>query len=143
MDDIKRAAVLGSGVMGGAIAAHLANCGIPSLMLDIVPPGLSAEDRQDPAKRNALAAASKAALDNMTRSFARKLAPEVKVNSIAPSLILFNEHDDAEYRQQALNKSLMKTAPGEKEVIDLVDYLLTSCFVTGRSLPLDGGRHLR
>ena len=59
----------------------------------------------------------------MTRSFARKLAPEVKVNSIAPSLILFNEHDDAEYRQQALNKSLMKTAPGEKEVIDLVDYL--------------------
>lgn len=56
-------------------------------------------------------AASKAALDNMTRSFARKLAPEVKVNSIAPSLILFNEHDDAEYRQQALNKSLMKTAP--------------------------------
>ncbi|HCK1405460.1 dihydromonapterin reductase [Escherichia coli] len=88
-------------------------------------------------------AASKAALDNMTRSFARKLAPEVKVNSIAPSLILFNEHNDAEYRQQALNKSLMKTAPGEKEVIDLVDYLLTSCFVTGRSFPLDGGRHLR
>ncbi len=72
-------------------------------------------------------AASKAALDNMTRSFARKLAPEVKVNSIAPSLILFNEHDDAEYRQQALNKSLMKTAPGEKEVIDLVDYYKTLC----------------
>lgn len=88
-------------------------------------------------------AASKAALDNMTRSFARKLAPEVKVNAIAPSLILFNESDDAEYRQQALNKSLMKTAPGEKEVIDLIDYLLTSCFVTGRSFALDGGRHLR
>ncbi|MGI6459318.1 MAG: 3-hydroxyacyl-CoA dehydrogenase/enoyl-CoA hydratase family protein [Candidatus Hydrogenedentales bacterium] len=62
MGDIKRAAVLGSGVMGGAIAAHLANCGIPSLMLDIVPPGLSADDRRDPAKRNAFAAASKAAL---------------------------------------------------------------------------------
>ncbi|WP_248638266.1 dihydromonapterin reductase [Citrobacter koseri] len=43
----------------------------------------------------------------------------------------------------ALNKSLMKTAPGEKEVIDLVDYLLTSCFVTGRSFAVDGGRHLR
>jgi 3-hydroxyacyl-CoA dehydrogenase len=62
MGDIKRAAVLGSGVMGGAIAAHLANCGIPSLMLDIVPPGLSADDRRDPVKRNAFAAASKAAL---------------------------------------------------------------------------------
>ena len=55
-------------------------------------------------------AASKAALDNMTRSFARKLAPEVKVNAIAPAMILFNEGDDAEYRQQALNKSLMKIA---------------------------------
>ncbi|WP_318373287.1 dihydromonapterin reductase [Enterobacter sp.] len=88
-------------------------------------------------------AASKAALDNMTRSFARKLAPEVKVNAIAPSLILFNEHDDASYRQKALNKSLMKNAPGEKEVIDLVDYLLTSCYVTGRSFAIDGGRPLR
>lgn len=88
-------------------------------------------------------AASKAALDNMTRSFARKLAPEVKVNAIAPSLILFNEGDDAEYRQQALNKSLMKIVAGEKEIIELVDYLLTSCYVTGRSFAVDGGRPLR
>ncbi|MFT4292548.1 dihydromonapterin reductase [Enterobacter sp. Tr-810] len=88
-------------------------------------------------------AASKAALDNMTRSFARKLAPEVKVNAIAPAMILFNESDDAEYRQQALNKSLMKIAPGEKEVIDLIDYLLTSCYVTGRTFAVDGGRPLR
>ncbi|ENV9335098.1 dihydromonapterin reductase [Klebsiella aerogenes] len=88
-------------------------------------------------------AASKAALDNMTRSFARKLAPEVKVNAIAPSLIMFNEHDDAEYRKQALDKSLMKIAPGEKEIIDLIDYLFTSCYVTGRSFAVDGGRPLR
>lgn len=87
-------------------------------------------------------AASKAALDNMTRSFAKKLAPEVKVNAIAPSLILFNESDDAAYRQQALNKSLMKIAPGEKEIIDLVDYVLTSCYVTGRTFAVDGGRPL-
>lgn len=88
-------------------------------------------------------AASKAALDNLTRSFARKLAPEVKVNAIAPSLLLFNEGDDAEYRQKALNKSLMKIAPGEKEIIDLIDYLLTSSYVTGRTFGIDGGRPLR
>ncbi|MGL4725240.1 MAG: dihydromonapterin reductase [Scandinavium sp.] len=88
-------------------------------------------------------AASKAALDNMTRSFARKLAPEVKVNAIAPALILFNEHDDADYRQQALNKSLMKIEPGEREIIELVEYLLSSCYVTGRSFGVDGGRPLR
>ncbi|MDZ4857617.1 MAG: 3-hydroxyacyl-CoA dehydrogenase NAD-binding domain-containing protein, partial [Candidatus Hydrogenedentes bacterium] len=44
MRDIRRVAVLGSGVMGGAIAAHLANCGIPSIMMDIVPPNLEGKD---------------------------------------------------------------------------------------------------
>ena len=88
-------------------------------------------------------AASKAALDNMSRSFARKLAPAIKVNAIAPSLILFNEGDDAEYRKQALDKSLMKIAPGEKEISDLIEYLFSSRYVTGRSFAVDGGRHLR
>ena len=36
---IQRVAVLGAGVMGAAIAAHLANAGIPSVLFDIVPPG--------------------------------------------------------------------------------------------------------
>ena len=62
MREIKRVAVLGSGVMGGAIAAHLANCGIPSVMIDIVPPNLSDKDKQSKEKRDGFAAASKAAL---------------------------------------------------------------------------------
>ena len=41
---IKKAAVLGSGVMGSGIAAHLANIGIPTLLLDIVPNELSKEE---------------------------------------------------------------------------------------------------
>ncbi|MBO9130738.1 3-hydroxyacyl-CoA dehydrogenase/enoyl-CoA hydratase family protein [Bacillus sp. 165] len=41
---IKKAAVLGSGVMGSGIAAHLANIGIPTLLLDIVPRQLTAEE---------------------------------------------------------------------------------------------------
>src|SRR5699024_10568561 len=41
---IKRAAVLGSGVMGSGIAAHLANIGIPTLMLDVVPKELTAAE---------------------------------------------------------------------------------------------------
>ncbi|WP_163151192.1 3-hydroxyacyl-CoA dehydrogenase/enoyl-CoA hydratase family protein [Anoxybacillus sp. MB8] len=42
---IKKAAVLGSGVMGSGIAAHLANVGIPTLLLDIVPKELTAEEK--------------------------------------------------------------------------------------------------
>lgn len=88
-------------------------------------------------------AASKAALENMTRSFALKLAPDVKVNAIAPALVMFNTGDDADYRQRAVNKSLMKIAPGEQEIVSLIEYLLASCYVTGRSHAVDGGRHLR
>jgi len=62
MREIKRVAVLGSGVMGAAIAAHLANCGVPSIMLDIVPPNLSEEDKKNKKKRDAIAAGAKAAL---------------------------------------------------------------------------------
>lgn len=59
---IKRAAVLGAGVMGSGIAAHLANAGIPTCLLDIIPPELNEEDRRkglstdSPAFRNRLAA---------------------------------------------------------------------------------------
>ena len=59
---IRHVAVLGAGVMGSGIAAHLANAGIPSLMLDIVPPRLTDEDRKkgwtdaSPAFRNRFAA---------------------------------------------------------------------------------------
>lgn len=65
---IKRAAVLGSGVMGSGIAAHLANIGIPTIMLDILPKeltkqeeasGLTLENKQ---VRNRIANESKKAL---------------------------------------------------------------------------------
>ncbi|HOE67022.1 MAG TPA: 3-hydroxyacyl-CoA dehydrogenase/enoyl-CoA hydratase family protein [Candidatus Hydrogenedentes bacterium] len=59
---IRRAAVLGSGVMGSAIAAHLANAGIPTLMLDIVPPGLDGADAKNRAKRNSIAETNRKAL---------------------------------------------------------------------------------
>ena len=58
---IKRAAVLGSGVMGSGIAAHLANIGIPVLLLDIVPRELNDDEvkkgltLQDKAVRNRIA----------------------------------------------------------------------------------------
>lgn len=58
---IKKAAVLGSGVMGSGIAAHLANIGIPTLLLDIVPKEVSKEEEakgltlEHPAVRNKFA----------------------------------------------------------------------------------------
>jgi len=88
-------------------------------------------------------AASKAALANMTLSFAQLLAPKVKVNAIAPALMLFNETDDDQYKAKARAKSIMQREGGADEFIRAVEYLLASGYVTGRTLPLDGGRHIK
>lgn len=57
MAEIRKAAVVGAGVMGAGIAAHIANAGVPVLLLDIVPPGA--------ADRDALA---KGAIEKMLRA---------------------------------------------------------------------------
>ncbi len=53
---VRRAGVIGAGVMGSGIMAHFANAGVDVVMLDIVPPGLSDEEKKNPAKRNQFAA---------------------------------------------------------------------------------------
>ncbi len=60
---IERAAVLGAGTMGARIAAHLANAGIPCILLDIIPRELTVEEKrkgltlESPAVRNRIVAA--------------------------------------------------------------------------------------
>ena len=88
-------------------------------------------------------AASKAALHNLTLSFAKKLSPKVKVNSIAPALLMFNEGDDDAYKQKALKKSLLEIVPGAQEAVKAMNYLFASDYVTGQTLHLNGGRHLK
>ena len=93
--------------------------------------------------KHAAYAASKAAMDNLTLSFSRKWAPNIRVNSIAPSLIMFNEHDGEQYRKKALSKSLLEIEPGEKVVTDTIKYLLSNHYITGQIIALNGGRHLK
>lgn len=87
--------------------------------------------------------ASKAGLDNLTLSFATRLAPRIKVNGIAPALILFNEGDDASYRQKALAKSALGIEPGAEVIYQSLRYLLDNPYVTGTTLTVNGGRHLK
>lgn len=65
MKKIRKAAVIGSGVMGGGIAALLASAGVRALMLDIVPPDLKDEQKRDPKARNRIV---KQGLDNVLKA---------------------------------------------------------------------------
>jgi len=94
------------------------------------------------SKKHLAYAASKAAMDNLTLSFASKYAPLVKVNSIAPALLMFNQTDEDAYRQKAKKKSLLQIVPGEIEGVNAIRYILESRYLTGKTIALDGGRHL-
>jgi 3-hydroxyacyl-CoA dehydrogenase len=78
---IRKAAVLGAGVMGAAIAAHLANVGIPSLLLDIVPPD-AGSDRSKIAR----AGLEKALKVRPAAFYAKKAAALVTVGNIEDNL---------------------------------------------------------
>ncbi|MFA0160475.1 dihydromonapterin reductase [Vibrio splendidus] len=95
------------------------------------------------SKKHIAYAASKAALNNLTLSFSAMLAPKVKVNTLSPAMIKFNEHDDEAYKTKALKKALIPTEAGFEEIIDGIKFVLASHYMTGRTLHLDGGRHLK
>ncbi|QHW35061.1 3-hydroxyacyl-CoA dehydrogenase/enoyl-CoA hydratase family protein [Paenibacillus rhizovicinus] len=92
---IRRAAVIGSGVMGAGIAAHLANAGMQVLLLDVPPAALSEQETragaslQDRAVRNRLAAASLAKL-------ARNEPPALYEASFIKRITPGNLEDDLE-----------------------------------------------
>ena len=88
-------------------------------------------------------AASKAAMENLSLSFANALAPLIKVNAVAPALLLFNTQDTAAYRTKALDKSLIPREGGIQEFLNAIDFLLNSNYITGQVIHLDGGRHLK
>ena len=87
--------------------------------------------------------ASKAGLDSLTLSFAARLAPNIKVNGIAPAMLMFNEGDDDAYRDKALAKSALGFEPGPEVVYQSLRHLLDNPYLTGTTLTLNGGRHLK
>jgi len=89
-----------------------------------------------------LYSAAKAALESLTKSLAKELAPNIRVNAIAPGIILWPEKGqaDKEIREQILNKTILGRI-GLPEDIAAAAYLLyRSTYITGQVLKVDGGR---
>jgi len=76
---INKVAVIGAGTMGGGIAAHLANIGIPVVLLDIATPTISDEEKDDPAARNRLV---KSLYDRMVKAKPANLASKDRAEMI-------------------------------------------------------------
>lgn len=87
--------------------------------------------------------ATKAALQNMMKSWAKKYAPQIKSNDIAPGLLKFNSWDDEEYRAKRLQESLISVEPGFDTVWQAIEFIFNNRYATGSVITLDGGRKLK
>jgi 3-oxoacyl-[acyl-carrier protein] reductase len=94
---------------------------------------------------NVMYCASKAALDNMTKSLARALAPRIRVVSVAPALVdteFVKSLDQAWHDEQAARSPLGRLAKPEEVAAAVAAVITTLTFTTGSILTVDGGRTL-
>lgn len=86
---------------------------------------------------------SKAGIVYMTRALARTLAPDVRVNGIAPGPVLLPEKWNEEDAARIRDTTPLARLGAPKDVVDAMLYLLGADYVTGETLIVDGGRHVR
>jgi NAD(P)-dependent dehydrogenase (short-subunit alcohol dehydrogenase family) len=84
---------------------------------------------------------AKAGVINLTKSLAKALAPEVRVNAIAPGTITM-PGDPPEWEQEFVKLAPLKKTGRPVDIADAVVFLATAEFLTGHTLMLDGGRTL-
>lgn len=97
-----------------------------------------------PMKGYVVYTAAKGGLLALTRSLARELGPEVRVNGVAPGTILWPEDDawkDDLARQRIMNQAALKRIGEPDDVAKAVEFLLAQApYITGQVIAVDGGR---
>ena len=99
-----------------------------------------------PMKNYVVYSTAKAGLVNLTRSLARELAPEVRVNGVAPGAIIWPEDEawsDELSRQRIINSTLLKRVGEPEDIAKAVHFLIADApYITGQIIAVDGGRSI-
>jgi pteridine reductase len=85
---------------------------------------------------------SKAALESLTRILARGLAPKIRVNAIAPGLVLQSEIVPADEWERLIKRVPLQRAARPEEIASALEFLLTNEYITGQTIVVDGGYSL-
>jgi pteridine reductase len=98
-----------------------------------------------PLKNYVVYSVAKAGLEGLTRSLARELAPEVRVNAVAPGPILWPEDEsfDELSRQRIISHTPLKREGTPDDIARAVHFLLADAnYITGETINVDGGRNM-
>ncbi|HJL95584.1 MAG TPA: pteridine reductase [SAR86 cluster bacterium] len=93
-------------------------------------------------KEYSLYSGAKSALESITKSLAKELAPEVRINGIAPGAILWQDDKDLsdEEKSSVLNKVALGRIGRPEDVASTIFFLTQSKYITGQIINVDGGR---
>ena len=98
-----------------------------------------------PLKNYVVYSVAKTALVGLTRSLAREMAPEVRVNAVAPGPVLWPEDEsfDELSRQRIISHTPLRREGTPDDIAGAVHFLLADArYVTGETISVDGGRHV-
>ena len=97
-----------------------------------------------PLRNHAVYGAAKAGLIMLTKSLARDLAPEVRVNAVAPGAVLWPEEGVSNQTQESILRQIPMHRTGQPEdIAGCVLYLVRDAgYVTGQVIAVDGGRSI-
>jgi len=98
-----------------------------------------------PLKNYVVYSIAKAGLVGLTRSLARELAPEVRVNAVAPGPILWPDDEgfDELSRQRIISHTPLRREGTPEDIAKAVHFLIIDApYVTGETINVDGGRHV-
>lgn len=97
---------------------------------------------QRPLRNHAVYGPAKAGLAMLTRSMAKDLAPQIRVNGVSPGAILWPEDGMSDAAQHSILRQVPLQRPGEPDdIAGCVSYLLCDAsYVTGQIIAVDGGR---
>lgn len=86
---------------------------------------------------------SKAGVVQMTRALAHAMGPEIRVNAIAPGVVLLPEGWPEDSAKHLIETTPLKRLGTPDDVTQALLYLVRADFVTGETIIVDGGRHVR
>lgn len=87
--------------------------------------------------------ASKAGVVHITRALAKRLAPGIRVNAIAPGAVLLPDDWTAADAERLIRTTPLGRLGSPADVTQAVLYLIDADYVTGHTIIVDGGRHVR
>jgi NAD(P)-dependent dehydrogenase (short-subunit alcohol dehydrogenase family) len=85
---------------------------------------------------------SKAGLESLTKLLARALAPNIRVNAIAPGLVLPSDVVTKEQWHKLVEKLPLKRAATLAEITSALEFLIKNEYITGQTIVVDGGYSL-